>query len=112
MQQFVEMVGGFVGGVQRMFGMVLLAGLALSVIIAVTIYATAPVIAEEAGERIEGFAERELAQAMDEQRAARCDRLRAKAAAAWDRAIADNAGDRAYQQIDELDRQAERYCNP
>ena len=112
MQAFVDLVGGFAGGVQRMFGMVLLAGLALAAIIAVTIYATAPVIAEETGERVENFAEARMSEALEEQRAANCDRLKAKAAAAWESAIGNHESERAYAAVDRIDREAERYCNP
>ena len=112
MQALIDLVGGFVGSVQKTIAMVLLAGLALSAIIALTIYGTAPVIAEEAGDRVESFADARIEEAVEEGRAAKCDQLRARAAVAWNDAVNSGAEERAYAQIDELDRQAERYCTP
>ena len=111
MQQFVELVGGMVGSVQKMFAMMLLAGVAIAVILSLTVYATAPVVAEEAGDRVQAYADKQLDAAMEEQRARECDRLKAKAAAAWNDAVDDHSQERAYAQIDEIDRQAERVCN-
>ncbi len=112
MQGFIDLVTGFAGGVQKVMVMVLLSGLALSAIVGLTIYGTAPIIAEEAGERMEKYVEARMEHTLTDSRAMHCERLRAKASKIWNEAVDNGTEDRVTERIDELDRQAGRICNP
>lgn len=69
MQAFVDMVGNIVWGIQKFYMMLLLFGFAVTVVIGLTIYATAPTVAERVGERAERFGDRAITAAQEEARA-------------------------------------------
>ena len=69
MQAFVDLVGGIVGSIQKMILVLIGAGILISIIIGLTITATAPVVADEMGERAERFGDKAIKAAREEQRA-------------------------------------------
>lgn len=114
MQSFVELVGGFVFSVQRTFGMIMLAGVAVSAIIGITIWATAPIVAEEVGDRVEKMAGAELGDSEERREAYReasCAKATANAANAWEKALDSGSLDQAEEMIEKLDIAREAACS-
>lgn len=54
----------------------------------------------------------ELAETQARVRSDQCERFTEMANEAWDRAIEQGTSDRDAARLDEMDRQAERYCKP
>lgn len=69
MQAFVDLVGKIIWSIQKFYMMLLFFGFAVTVVLAITIYATAPTVADEVGDRAERLGEQAISAAREEARA-------------------------------------------
>ena len=111
MQSLVDLVHAITGSFQRVI--LLIGAIFIVVVLIITggLTLTAPVVAEEIGERAEAIGERHINAAMEEQRALQCERYTRQAKDAWDRAVTNGTLDRDSARIDDLDLKRDTFCN-